>query len=67
MTFRLQLLKEFLLGIEGAGGHKLPYSGYIEVDIILPGITNPEHCLMLEVLDTQYAQKVPVICLCQIC
>jgi hypothetical protein len=23
--------------------------------------------LMLEVLDTQYAQKVPVICLCQIC
>jgi dUTPase len=57
----LQSLKEFQLDIEGAGGHKLPYSGDIEVDIIVPGITNPVSCLMLVVPDTRYAQKVPVI------
>ena len=57
----LQSLKEFQLDIEGAGGHKLPYSGYIEVDLIVPGITNPVSCLMLVVPDTRYAQKVPVI------
>jgi hypothetical protein len=57
----LQSLDEFQLDIEGAGGHKLPYSGYIEVDVTVPGITNPVSCLMLVVPDTRYAQKVPVI------
>lgn len=54
-------LEEFTLDIEGAGGHKLPYTGYIEVEVAIPHVTDPVNCLILITPDTQYGQHVPVI------
>ena len=57
----LQPLDKLALDIEGAGGQKLPYSGYIEVDVGVPGLCNPISCLLLVVPDTRYAKTVPII------
>ena len=54
-------LEEISLDIEGAGGQKLPYEGFIEVDITTPQVNEPVACLMLIVPDTRFSQKVPVI------
>ena len=54
-------LEEFTLDIEGAGGHKLPYTGYIEVEVAIPGVTDPVNCLVLITPDTNYGQNIPVI------
>jgi len=55
-------LQEFELDIEGAGGHKLPYLGYIEVELAVPTLNiEPISCLILVTPDTNYSQTVPVI------
>jgi hypothetical protein len=38
--------------MEGAGGQQLPYSGYVEASISLPGLLENICCLMLVVPDT---------------
>ena len=45
----------------GAGGQQLPYSGYVETNIAIPGLLEEMSCRMLIVPDTRYAQRVPVI------
>ena len=45
-------LEELTLDIEGAGGHKLPYTGYIEVEVAIPHVTDPVNCLILITPDT---------------
>ena len=57
----IQPLNHLNLDIEGAGGHNLPYSGYIETEVTVPGLSNNVNCLMLIVPDTRYAKRVPVI------
>ena len=57
----IRSLDELKLDIEGAGGHKLPYSGYIEADIIVPGLLDMVSCLLLVVPDTDYGKRVPII------
>lgn len=54
-------LKDFHLDIECAGDQKLPYSGYVAVDIGVPGVVDPVCCLLLVTPDTRYSQKVPII------
>ena len=52
-----------LLQIEGAGGHKLPYLGFIETEICVPGTCTDTaiSCLLLVVPDTSYHNRVPVL------
>ena len=50
-----------LLELEGAGGHTLPYYGYIEVDFEIPGISGLQQVLLLVVPDTRYSESVPVL------
>ena len=57
----IQPLNHLNLDIEGAGGHNLPYSVYIETEVTVPGLLNNVNCLMLIVPDTRYAKRVPVI------
>jgi len=57
----IEWLEEFALDIEGGGGHKLPYTGYIEVEVAIPNVTDAVNCLILITPDTQYGQYVPVI------
>ena len=54
---------ENFLHIEGAGGHSLPYTGYIEADIQIPGITdgNGLTSLFLVVPNTSYNSSVPFL------
>lgn len=54
-------LDEFALDIEGAGGQKLPYVGFIEVEVSTPELQNRVPTLMLVVPDTKFAERVPVI------
>ena len=52
-----------LINVEVAGGHSLPYEGYIQVPIIadILGLNTPVTGLLLVVDDTEYGKKVPVI------
>ena len=51
-----------VLSIEGAGGHKVPYLGLVEVAIQSPEILLGEFpVLMLVVPDTEYHKRVPVL------
>jgi transposase InsO family protein len=50
-----------LLKIEGAGGHNLPYLGYIETDITIPGDFESHKILFLIVPDTNYNSSVPAL------
>ena len=54
-------LEDFKLDIKCAGDHKLPYIGYVEVDVGVPGVVDPVSCLLLVTYDTQYGETVPVI------
>ena len=54
-------LEDFKLDIECAGDQKLPYSGYVEVDIGIPGVVDLIECLLLVTPDTRYGHKVPAI------
>jgi hypothetical protein len=52
-----------LLRVECANGEFLPYAGYLEVDLTVPGITGASGLpsLFLVVPDTRYGRKVPVL------
>ena len=51
-----------MLTVEGAGGHQLPYLGYVEVDLYLKEMEEPvQRVIMLVVPDTAYHQRVPVL------
>jgi len=54
-------LKDFHLDIECAGDQKLPYSGYVEVEVGVPGVITSISCLLLVTPDTRYGKRVPVI------
>ena len=51
-----------MLTVEGAGGHRLPYLGYVEVDLFIREMEEPtQKAVMLVVPDTAYHQRVPVL------
>ena len=56
-----QPLDEFSLNTEGAGGQKLPYSGYLEAGISIPGFSDEVSSLTLIVPNTRYDESVPVL------
>ena len=57
----IRSVDELKLDIEGAVGHKLPYSVCIEADLIVPGLLDMASCLLLVVPYTDYAKRVPII------
>ena len=60
MKLKIQKLKK-LLRIEGTGGGKVPYKGYVEVLLEVPGIQNlSEYILMLVIDDSEYGERVPL-------
>ena len=55
-------LEEFQLSVSVAGGSKLPYSGYVEVEVQIPFIQNDPICIpMLVVPKSDLSDRVPVI------
>ena len=51
-----------MLTVEGASGHRLPYLGYVEVDLFIKEMEEPtQKVVMLVVPDTAYHQRVPVM------
>ena len=61
LTLQIQPLGR-LLELEGTGGSAIPYLGYIEVNLQIPGIKNyNENVLLLVIPTTTYTQKVPVM------
>ena len=51
-----------MLELEGTGGLAIPYLGCVEVSLEIPGIRGyNEDILMLVILTTTYAVKVPVV------
>ena len=61
-TLGLEVHKlDYMLTVEGAVGHRLPYLGYVEVDLYLKQMEEPaQRVIMLVVPDTAYHQHVPV-------
>ena len=61
LSLKVQPL-EHLLTVEAAGGHKLSYLGYVEVDITCADINIFDlSVIMLIVPNTKYHDKVPVL------
>ena len=59
---QLNSLDDFNLKVEGAGGHNLPYCGYIECMIQVPFLDDQEiEVPALVVPTTQYSLRVPVV------
>ena len=53
---------EALLDIEGSAGSDLPYLGYTELRLDIPGIAKFDHdALMMVYPDSKYSHRVPVI------
>lgn len=50
---------EFVM--RSAGGHNLPYRGYIEAQVEIPGARTQLDTLILVVPDTDYKRRVPVL------
>ena len=51
-----------LLELEGTAGSAIPYLGYVEVNIQIPGIKNyNKDVLLLVIPTTTYSEKVPVM------
>lgn len=52
-----------ILELQSVDGNSLPYEGYIEVEIKVPGLQNDKlyPCLFLIVQDTNYHQSVPLL------
>ena len=50
-----------ILQIEGAGGHTVPYSGYIEVNIRIPETDDDQIALLLVVPSTAYHHSTPIL------
>ena len=58
MKLKVQKLQK-LLRIEGTGGGKVPYKGYVEVLLEVPGVKNlREYILMLVIEDSEYGERV---------
>ena len=54
--------EDFQLSVSVAGGSKLPYSGYVEVEVHIPFIQNDPICVpMLVVPKSDLSDRVPVI------
>ena len=50
-----------LLRIEGTGGGKVPYRGYVETLLEIPEIPDfKEHVLMLVIENSEYGERVPI-------
>ena len=61
MTKKMKLKVQKLLRIEGTGGGKVPYKGYVEVLLEVPGVKNlREYILMLVIEDSKYGERVPI-------
>ena len=51
-----------LLELEGTGGAAIPYLGFVEVNLQIPGITNyNEDVVLLVIPTTTYSKMVPVM------
>ena len=50
-----------ILKVEAAGGHKLPYSGFVETELKVTGMMTSKQCILLVVADTSYGNSAPVI------
>ena len=60
MKLKVQKLQK-LLRIEGTGEGKVPYKGYVEVLLEVPGVKNlSEYILMLVIEDSEYGERVPI-------
>ena len=61
LTLQMQPLGK-LLELEGTAGSAIPYLGYVEVNIQIPGIKNyNKDVLLLVIPTTTYSEKVPVM------
>ena len=61
LTLQIQTLGR-LLELEGTGGSAIPYLGYIQVNLWIPGIKNYNEDILLLVIPTMtYSEKVPVM------
>ena len=53
---------EILLHLEGSAGLEVPYLGYTELGLDIPGISKFDHdVLMMIYPDSKYSHKVPII------
>ena len=60
LDLKIRNLKE-ILPLEGAAGIKVPYLGYVEAWLEIPGVDAfSEDCLFLVMPDHEYGQRVPV-------
>ena len=60
MKLKVQKLQK-LLRIEGTGGGKVPYKGYVEVLLEVPGVRNlSKYILMLVIDNSEYGERVPI-------
>ena len=60
LDLKIRNLKE-ILPLEGAAGVKVPYLGYVEARLEIPGVDAfNEDCLFLVMPDHEYGQRVPV-------
>ena len=59
-SIELQPLED-ILEVEDAGEHKLPYTGYIEVDIVVPETGDSHTVLILVVPTTTYHRRTPCL------
>ena len=56
-----------LLELEGPGGLAIPYLGYVEVNLQIPGIKGyNKDVLLLVITTTTYSEKMPVMVGCKI-
>ena len=61
LTLQIQPLDQ-LLELEGMGGAAIPYLGFVEVNLQIPGIRNyNEDVLLLVIPTTTYSKTVPVM------
>ena len=61
MTLKVHLLDR-LLGLQGTGGSAIPYLGYVEVNLQIPGIRGyNEDVLLLVIPITPYSEKLLVM------
>ena len=60
IKLKVQKLKK-LLQIEGTGGGKVPYQGYVETLLEIPEIPEfREYVLMLVIENSEYGDRVPI-------
>ena len=60
LGFKIKTMDRFL-DKEGTGGRQVPYNGYVEVQLNIPGtVTFKEDVLMLVTDDSRCTQRVPV-------